>query len=102
MSKFVHYVPTIDRLLWLDDNIRELEDFLSLELITQAFIDYLEDFDACINAGVNIYSTIINLKIYCNENINIHSIINKTLDMHSVINDLELYNANLMYYYNKL
>jgi hypothetical protein len=77
-SRLIAYAPTKQREAYLVDNIKYLEDFLPDSLFISAFTHYLIQKDECVKANINMNGDFEN------------------------INCLELYNANLEYYYNKI
>lgn len=74
-NRLINYEPSKERILSLKKSISELEDFFSIDRLIDIQLDYRIEFNECKKAGV---------------------------DMKSRINRLELYHANLLYYYNKI
>lgn len=71
MKKLISYYQNNERIKFLKNEIKNFEDFYSLEHLTRIYMDFCDEYHQCKK---------------------------KNIDM-SLINTLELYNANLEYYY---
>lgn len=72
--RLIAYAPTKERRKFLISNIKHYEEFFSIEEVFNIFSEYLCDSLTCRKKGINM---------------------NKT-------NKLELYHANLRFYYNEI
>jgi hypothetical protein len=69
--RLISYYQNNERIKFLKNNIKNFEEFYSLESLTKIYMDFCEEYRQCKK---------------------------KNIDM-NLINTLELYNANLEYYY---